>query len=209
MSATIALDPYLIQLPQLEDSIIEAVDEEGRELLRFATSWSGHRILVRYPRGFETWDRYCRDVALLVQRLGTAFEDIELPVDGKMKASAFTELAAAFLMHRRVGKLVEKIFFEYFTPEIEGCKSDDEAREWCRRNAPLDATARMFCAFLSPEDCIKKNMRWVGAMAYRLWTRPQYSDSSTKNGESTPSAPASSLFSRFASFSQGMQNANN
>lgn len=192
---------YIPELPELEDQIIEAVDEEGRELLRFATSWYGTRILIRVPRGFETWDEYCDDVTRLVHSMGVTFDDITLPQNGMMKVSHFTELAAGFLHHRKVGKRVEEIFFKYFEPEVEGCDTVDEARDWCRRNAPIDAAARLFVLFMAVEECVKKNFRYVGITVFRLWTPQQPLDSSTKSGESPPPKPESSLFSKFASYS--------
>jgi len=183
----------------LDDDIILATNEDGEELLRFEVNWSGQPIRVRYPR-HGVWDSYCKDIALLLRKMSSAADDVNLPdlykdvghieeiehgrqLISKKRWQDWALLQAAVINQKAIAKDVERIFFEYLRPEIEG-KTDEQSAIILRETAPLDALVRMFCALLVPDQMLKKNTKFLVSQIFPTWINPNYTEAYTKKGDS-------------------------
>ena len=141
---------------KLDDAIIKATDEDGDEKLRLCMQVSGHDVLVRFPC-FGDWDFYVRDLAALMLLLSKSANDIELDVD-LIPDKYFPQWAfvvSEVLKFKECRKLVEKIFFDYLSPEVQGLKDTDH-KVWLSKHLRLFHLYAMFQSILHIEDWLKK-----------------------------------------------------
>ena len=177
----------VIQLPQIEDELILATDDAGDELLCFEVKWRNSPVRVRYPT-YGQWDDYCREVGLLLHILRAA-DNIEIPEDG-MRPELWAELNAHIVVTTKVGKRIERIFFDYLRPEMEltdgSIIKGDKLREWMGANAPISAAVDMFCSLTTPQDMLKKNAIYRLTKIYPHLTGQPSKPIATKTGDGPP-----------------------
>jgi hypothetical protein len=177
-------DHFWAELKELDDSVVLATDDEGEELLRFATRWSGETVLLRYPV-MRDWDSYVSEVLLILKTLSISAEDLELPDDltGLLKKehfAAYSLITATIYNTKGISRRIFDTFVKFLRPEIEG-KSPAETRDWLWENAPIDGTVRALVALLSPEQMIKKNVRYGLSTIVQGLTNPSSKASSSKS----------------------------
>lgn len=173
---------YDVQLPELSDEVILAIDPDtGSEALRFCFNWSGKSVKVRYPR-WGHWDRYCTEVRSLLRVFASSVDQIEIPdYEGKLERfEHWAVYAGELISNRALARNVERIFFEYLLPTVDGVP-DDEIRQWFMDNAPVDAVLRLFIALLEPMNIIKKNARSALARMFQELTEVSSQSTSGSN----------------------------
>jgi len=179
---------YAIALPELDDDQILATDENGQELLYFAVNWGGKTVRLHYPR-FAHWQKFCQCVLNILNQIGFALDEVDLDAATEDR-DAWTDLAGRFLFLRDVHPKVKRAFFTYLRPTVDEL-DEKESRAWLTANAPLDSVVRMFCALLTPERMLKKNVRFAIQTICQTSAGQLSTPSSTSSGAGQKSEPIS------------------
>src|SRR3990172_10992425 len=164
---------------KLDDNIIKDVDVLGVEKLRLGLNCAGKTIYIRFPT-YGNWDAFVTDTAQLLLILGQTTQNLNIPELDHIDEKEFynwAKLTSIVLRYKACRSLVEKIFFDYLRPEIEGLQfpkfpvredeyiTDDDWREqcensyrieWLRKHLNTAHVFQMFTSILYIEDWFKK-----------------------------------------------------
>lgn len=112
-------DLRIVQL-SLADAVLADADKHG-ERLRFGLPVDDKLVIVRFPV-YAKWDRYVEDMNELMLGIGFVAGEIELyPEDYSVAEFInWTKVMGLTLRSKRVQAKVERIFYEYLRPRVQG-----------------------------------------------------------------------------------------
>lgn len=169
----------------LDDAIVKATNEDGSEKLRLGIKVDGHEVLVRFP-SYGDWDFYVQDLAKLMLLLSKTAADIELDVElvPDKYFPQWSFVVSEVLKIKQCRKLVDKIFFDYLKPDVEGI--DGDIRAWLGKHMEISHVYYMFQSILHIEEWLKKKAMEVVQKTFQIQTQPSSKDTSQKSLTSPP-----------------------
>ena len=201
----------LFPIESIDDSIIQAVDESGAEILRLSVNIGDKVLKVRFPTWGE-YDRYQQKNAELFSLLSQGADNIQLPDD---LAAAFpqedtfkswTAFAAIACLNKKIRGLTDGIIFDFLRPELDGIAINslpvpekNKTIQWIRDNLGMDQAIHLFRIVLSMEELIKKKARLVLAGIFQVVIHPPSWLTSTKSLDGRPKSPQPKALSSFIS----------
>ena len=174
----------------LDDAIIKALDEEGEERLRLAITVAGKQVLCRFPT-YGDWDFFIEDLSKLMILISRTGGDIEIHSDivSEEYFEKWAYILSQVLLFKECKELIEKIFFTYLRPEVEGLEED--IKEWMRSNVEAHFLFYMFTTIMQVEYWFKKKALSAVEILAPMLVQQSLKDTSPKNStsEQTISAP--------------------
>ena len=181
----------------LDDAIIKATDEQG-ERLRLAVKVAGRDVLIRFPT-YWNWDFYYEDCYKLFLMLSRYAGDVQLNME-LIPQEYFPQWAfivSQVMAIKQPRLLVDKIFFQYLRPEVEGLEIPEKYKnepkimqeyveDWLRQHMETTHLFYMFQSILLIDHWFKKKSIEILEKIFPKQIQPSSKDTSEGNIMSPP-----------------------
>jgi hypothetical protein len=164
---------------KLDDSIINALDEDGRERLKLSVKVGGKDVLMQFP-SYGDWDFYVQDLGRLMIILSQTVGDIELNANlvPEEHFRDWSYIVGEALKYKQCRELIEKIFLQYLKPIVE---DEEDSEKYLRKYMSIMHLYYIFQAIINIEDWIKKKASEIIKETFQVQTGSSLTPISQKN----------------------------
>jgi hypothetical protein len=176
-------------------------DKDGEETLRLVIEADGKQLKYRFPR-WGKWNEYAQNVYELLTTLSITTGDIEINNIADFDQDKFSNWSALLciaLQFKKVQNLVDKIFFTYLDPRIEGMECNN-MQKWCKENLGFDLPVKIFIAILHINDWYQKKTKSELMKILQRETQQPSTPASTKNSDGNQQKLIELVHSKSVSF---------